>query len=136
MPFVSPHANVQVMLLNDRHRKPWIMLAPLVFDSELTGERYEVPTHFRHDGASIPRLIVLLPLVGTALFLRIFGKGVFMGFREGALHDWLRTPDKDGVYPVRAAVAHRIFREALYAAGYPPDLCEAYYAAVKLFNSK
>jgi hypothetical protein len=130
MPFVSPHANIKVMLLNDRHKKPWIMLDILEFYSETTGETYIVPKHFRHDGASIPALIVLLPVVGAALFLRFFGSGVFQGFREGALHDWLRQqPD------IPAKVAHLILREALYAAGYPPDLCESYYQAVVLFNS-
>jgi len=130
MPFVSPWSNIQVMLLNDRVFRPWVMLERLEFESVTTGETYVVPKHFRHDGASIPAAITLLPLVGIALFLRFFGEGVFQGFREGALHDWLRQqPD------IPAKVAHMVFREALYDAGYPPDLCEAYYAAVALFNS-
>jgi hypothetical protein len=130
MPFISPYANVKAMLLNDRAKKPWIQLEKLEFYSETTGETYVVPKHFRHDGASVPAAIVAVPVVGPLLFLRFFGKGVFQGFREGVLHDWLRQqPD------IPAKVAHLIFREALYEAGYPSDLCENYYAAVKLFNS-
>jgi len=127
MPFISPHANVQVMLLNDRHSYPWITLAPLVYESEITGERYEVPAHFRTDGSSIPQWIILM---APPLAMRLMGRGVWQGFREGVLHDYLR---RDNLVP--AVVAHRVFREALYAAGYPPDLCEAYYAAVRIFNS-
>lgn len=130
MPFVSPYNNARVMLLNDRATKPWIMLEHLEFESETTGETYVVPRHFRHDGASIPAAIILLPIIGPLLFLRFFGRGLFLGFREGALHDWLRQqPD------ILPKVAHLIFREALYAAGYPADLCESYYAAVVAFNS-
>jgi len=130
MPFVSPSANLQVMLLNDRAAKPWAMLEKLEFYSEITGETYIVPKHFLTDLASVPKAIVLLPIIGLALFLRFFGSGVWLGAREGALHDWLRQqPD------IPAKVAHLIFREALYDAGYPEDLCENYYEAVRRFNS-
>lgn len=130
MPFVSPYSNAKVMLLNDRASRPWIMLEQLVYDSPLTGETYEVPKNFRHDGASVPVLILLIPIVGQAMFLRFFGQGIFLGFREAILHDWLRDQ-----VDIPAKVAHLILREALYAANYPPDVCEAYYAAVVTFNS-
>lgn len=130
MSFISPWNNAKVMLLNDRAERPWIMLERMEFESELTGETYVVPRNFRHDGASIPAMIVLIPVVGAALFLRFFGKGVFLGFREGALHDWLRQQPH-----IPAHLAHKIFREALRAAGYPEDMVSAYYAAVVAFNS-
>lgn len=123
---------LDVRLLNDRSIFPWLTLAPLVYECELTGETYTVPKYFRTDGASLPAALVAVPLLGPALFLRYFGGGVFQGFKQGVLHDWLRRGPNP---PVPAAVAHRIFREALYAAGYPPDLCETYYAAVVAFNS-
>lgn len=130
MSFISPFANLQVMLLSDRHDLPWILLEKLVYESPLTGEVYEVQVNFRTDLASIPRAIVLLPVVGTALFLRFFGKGMWLGARESALHDWLRgQPD------IPAKVAHLIFREALIDAGYPADMVAAYHAAVVAFNS-
>jgi len=37
---------------------------------------------------------------------------------------------------VHPEVAHSIFRKALIEAGYPPDLVENYYAAVRAFNSR
>jgi hypothetical protein len=123
-------STLDVRLLNDRTPFPWMTLEPLEYYSELTGETYTVPKYFRTDGASVPAAIVALPLVGPALFLRFFGQGVFQGFKQGVLHDWLR---RTNVVP--AAIAHRILREALYAANYPPDLCENYYAAVVAFNS-
>lgn len=133
MPF---NTSLVVQLLNDREQFPWITLAPLEYESELTGETYTVPAYFRTDGASLPAALVAVPVVGQALFLRYFGQGVFQGFKQGVVHDFLRRPDKvTGKTPVVAHVAHKIFREALYEAGYPEDLCETYYSAVVAFNS-
>lgn len=127
--------DLDLRFLDDRSKYPFITLSELVYKSEMTGETYVVPKHFRTDGASIPEAISLIPGLGQALFLRYFGNGVFHGFRQGVLHDHLRRKDKSGKTPVPAVLAHRIFREALYEAGYPPDLCETYYAAVLRFNS-
>lgn len=126
MPFLS---TLQVQFLDDRSAFPWITLAPLEYESELTGETYTVPKHFRTDGASVPRALMLF---APPVAARFFGHGVWMGFKQGVLHDYLRRGPNP---PVSAAVAHRVFREALYVAGYPDDLCENYYAAVKMFNS-
>ena len=123
---------LDVRFLDDRSIFPWITLSELVYECDLTGETYVVPRHFRTDGASIPAAIASVPLVGQALFLRYFGQGIFHGFKQGVLHDWLRRGDSP---PVPAHIAHKIFREALYDAGYPADLCESYFHAVRLFNS-
>jgi hypothetical protein len=130
MPFLSPHANFHGMLLNDRHELPWISLRPLEYDDPITGELYIVPANFRTDGSSVPKALIAVPVVGQALALRFMGQGLWLGFREGVLHDWLRRHDV-----VPAHLAHKIFRGALYAAGYPPDLCESYFAAVVAANS-
>lgn len=129
MPFLSPHANFHGMLLDDRHEYPWISLRPLEYEDPLTGELYIVPANFRTDGASVPKALIAVPIVGQALALRFMGRGLWMGFREGVLHDCLL---RSGIVP--ASLAHRIFRSALYEAGYPPDLCETYYAAVVAAN--
>ena len=129
MPFTTP---LLLQFLDDRSVFPFITTAPLVYECELTGETYTVPKHFRTDGASVPEALAALPVVGPALMMRYFGNGVFHGFRQGVVHDYLRRGDNP---PVPAAVAHRVFRAALYEAGYPPDLCEAFYAAVVAFNS-
>lgn len=132
MSFVSPYNNPKIMLLNDRGPMPFLLLEKLVYECEVSGEVYEVPANFRTDFASIPKALLLIPVVGQALFTRYFGNGVWQGAREAILHDFLRRGDNP---PVTAAVAHRIFRSALYEAGYPPDLCESYYAAVVMANS-
>lgn len=132
MPFLTP---LNVMLLDDRSVFPWITLSPLVYESPLTGETYEVPKHFRTDGASIPSALIAIPITGQALALRFMGQGVWQGFKQGVLHDFLRRKQKDGTTPVPAHTAHKVFREALYDGGYPPDLCETYYKAVLVFNS-
>lgn len=130
MPFLSP---LRVELLNDRAVFPWIVLEPLVYESPLTGEVYTVPRHFVTDGASVPEALFAVPVVGPILSMRFFGHGVWQGFKQGVLHDYLR---RGPVRPVAASVAHLVFREALYDGGYPEDLVENYYAAVKRFNSK
>jgi hypothetical protein len=129
MPFLTP---LQVQLLDDRSIFPWITLAPLEYECPLTGEVYIVPRNFRTDGASVGRALILL---APPLAMRFMGAGVWLGFKSGCLHDFLRRPDQDGNLPVPAKVAHLVFRESLYEAGYPADLCESYYQAVKLFNS-
>lgn len=120
---------LDVRLLNDRAPMPWQLIAPLEYADPLTGETYTVPKWFRTDGASLPAALVALPVIGQLLFLRYFGQGVFQGFREGVLHDYLL---RSGIVPRR--LAHRMFRTALYEAGYPPDLVETYYAAVVAAN--
>lgn len=130
MSFVTP---LKVQLLSDRHKYPWILTAPLVYESALTGETYSVPKHFRTDGSSVPRALILM---APPLAMRFMGAGIWMGFKSGCLHDFLRRPDKaTGKPPVPAKVAHLIFREALTDAGYPDDLISSYYAAVVTFNS-
>lgn len=130
MPFISPYANFKGMLLSEREKFPWISIDKLVYESPMTGETYEIPPHFRTDGSSIPKLIIAIPIIGQLAALRIMGDGMWLGFREGVLHDWLRRYEI-----VPAKTAHLLFREALYDAGYPPDICETYYAAVNTFNS-
>lgn len=130
MPFHSP---LHVWLLDDRVKMPWILLSSLVYDSEVTGETYVVPRHFRTDGSSVPKALILL---APFLAMRFMGQGVWQGFKQGVLHDYLRRPDpKTGKPPVPAKVAHLVFREALFEAGYPDDLVSSYYAAVLKFNS-
>ena len=127
------HTPLKVMLLNDRGAYPWITLAPLVYESELTGDTYWVPENFMTDGSSVPRALMLF---FPPLAARLFGNGVWQGFKQGVLHDWLRRPEKaTGKPPVPAKVAHLVFRESLTEAGYPDDLVSSYYAAVVTFNS-
>jgi hypothetical protein len=128
-------APLKVMLVNDRARFPWFVLEPQQYDCELTGETYIIERGFRTDGSSVPIAISHVPLVGAMLLTRYFGGGVFKGFREGVLHDRLRRKDAQGKTLVSPKVAHLVFREALYTAGYPEDMIENYYAAVRLFNS-
>lgn len=132
MPFTNEEGDLKMQLLNDREVFPFITLSTLSYYSPLTGQTYTVPKYFRTDGASVPKALILFPLVGPALFQRFFGRGVWQGFKQGVLHDYLRRGDHP---PVPAAIAHAVFKEALYDAGYPEDLCENYYAAVVSFNS-
>jgi len=131
--FVSPP--LKVMLIDDRAQFPWFVLEPQQYECDLTGETYFVERGFRTDGASVPVALAAFPLVGPLLLMQYFGGGVFMGFREGVLHDRLRREDENGETLVPAHIAHKVFREALRKGGYSDALVENYYAAVKAFNS-
>lgn len=122
--FLDP---LDVRLLDDRAEKPWLTISPRRYEDPETGEIHTIPKGFLTDGASLPVALVAVPLLGPLLFLRYFGKGVFQGFAEGVLHDYLLT-----VLP--AHEANRIFRTALYEAGYPEDLCETYFGAVSNYS--
>ena len=132
MPWVEGCSELHVQLLNDRNVFPWITTRELAWFDPVTGKTFIVPKYFRTDGASIPMALSLVPIVGAALCMRFFGKGIWQGFKQGVLHDCLRRGPNP---PVPADVAHRIFRDALIEAGYPDDLVENYYAAVASFNS-
>ena len=131
MPFLTP---LKVQLLKDSSTFPWITIDELVYEDPNTNEIYVVPKHFRTDGASVPKALMAVPVLGPALFMRYFGEGVWKGFKEGVLHDYLRRK-RNGRTPVPAAIAHSIFRTALEESGYPKDMVDAYYNAVKVFNS-
>lgn len=121
-------------MLSDRAQYPWILTAPLVYESEVLGDTVWVPENFLTDGSSVPRALILM---APPLAMRFMGSGVWQGFKQGVLHDWLRRPEKaTGKPPVPAKVAHLVFRESLTEAGYPDDLVSAYYAAVRTFNSR
>lgn len=127
MPFLAP---CKVMLLDDRSVFPWIVLEEMPYEDPLTGDIYVVKKHFRTDGSSVPKKVAALPIVGSIIVSQFFGNGLWLGFKQGVLHDALR---RDGTLPPH--IAHRVFRTALYEGGYDPFLCESYYQAVRLFNS-
>lgn len=132
MPFLDPPF---FELVDDRSDKPWKTTSSRRWQDPLTGEVHTIPSEFRTDGSSVPKLLMMVPLIGRFLALRFMGKGLWLGFGEGVLHDYLRRPDFDGLPPVPAAEAHLKFKRALEEAGYPYDMVENYYAAVKRFNS-
>lgn len=135
MSFVSPWANLHLMLVSDKHKLPWILTEKLIYDSPLTGEEYEIPRHFRTNLVSMPKIVAALPGIGGYFVYKYLKQGIWLGAREAVLHDWLRTRDRWGNLPVPAKIAHKIFREALYQADYEPEMIETYYQAVVLFNT-
>lgn len=135
MPFLDP---LDVRLLNQRGTFPWLTLAERRWEDPETGEIHTIPKYFRTDGSSVPEAIIAVPLIGQGLAMRFLENGMWLGFDEGVLHDYLRRPDKITMLPpIPAKMAHIKFRRALYER-YPdmPDLCEYYYSAVVAFNSK
>lgn len=145
MPWLDgEEGELHLLFLDDRSQFPFITTASCSWKDPETGEIHTIPKNFRTDGASLPIALSALPVVGPALVMRYFGHGVFMGFKEGVLHDYLRRRpaiwegDKIVGYgepPVPALVAHEKFNRALTEAGYPDDMIENYVAAVRAFNT-
>ena len=92
-----------------------LLLAPLVYESDLLGQTVTVPKDFRTDYASVPRL----PLA----YLAVGGKGT----RAAVVHDWLYS----GGLGVTRETADAVFKEALLASGYSGFTAALMYAGVR-----
>ncbi len=96
-----------------------ILTSPLIYDSDVLGERITVPTGFTTDFASVPRL---------PLAYLLFGGDV--GDNAAAVvHDWLYSQGK-----VPRATCDAVFREAMQAEGVAGWRCWPMWFGVRLFG--
>lgn len=131
--FITP---LKLQLLNEESEFPWITLAPFVYQDPDTLEEFTVPVNFRTDGPSLPaKLLAAIPIAGQALIIQAMATGIFKGFKQGVLHDWARR-SVNGIRPMPAPSAHALFKKSLTEYNYPPQIVDAYYDAVVLFNSQ
>lgn len=80
----------------------WRLVEPLVYQSDVAGQTFEVPAGFETDLASVPRLPVVYLLAGGT------------SNEAAVVHDFLYT-----VHPVSRAVADAVLREASAVTGVP-----------------
>lgn len=93
-----------------------VLLAPLVYWSDVLGRKVRVPKGFKTDYASVPRIV--------GAYLMFGGKGK----RASVVHDFLYS----GGLAVTRETADSVFREALIATGYSAFTVEAMYAGVRI----
>lgn len=94
--------------------------APLVFDSRHLSHAVEVPTRFRTDLASVPRLPLVWMIAGG------------IGNQASVVHDYLYRLRPD----VARSVADAVFLEALLDSGVSHWRAWAMYAAVRVFGRR
>ncbi|AOY93871.1 hypothetical protein BKK79_20115 [Cupriavidus sp. USMAA2-4] len=80
----------------------WRLVEPLVYQSDVAGQTFEVPPGFGTDLASVPRLPVVYLLAGGT------------SNEAAVVHDFLYTK-----HPVPRAVADAVLREASAVTGVP-----------------
>ncbi|AOZ08151.1 hypothetical protein BKK80_13310 [Cupriavidus malaysiensis] len=80
----------------------WRLVEPLVYQSDMAGQTFEVPAGFETDLASVPRLPVVYLLAGGT------------SNEAAVVHDFLYTE-----HPVPRAVADAVLREASAVTGVP-----------------
>jgi len=101
-------------------RAEWTLTSVLVYNSDVLGKLVIVPTGFRMDFASVPRLWVAYALAGD------------VGHAAAVVHDYLLVT---GV--IARSLADKVFLEALEAEGVPAWRRYVMYAGVRVgtFNA-
>jgi hypothetical protein len=108
---------LDVRLVDDDEDAIWGLLAPLSFQSDITGKTYTAATGFTTDFMSVPRFPGLYEKLGNR------------GRKSGVIHDWLY---KNQVEP--RGVCDEILKEMLLVNGFDElDAC-ACYTAVRAFG--
>jgi hypothetical protein len=101
-------------------RGEWQLTSPLIYQSDLTGDVYIVPSGFRTDFASVPRVPIAFLLCGDTASM------------PAALHDWLYTAVR-GKRPVPdRETADMLLKEAALAEGVPAWRAWALYLGVRI----
>jgi hypothetical protein len=134
MPWVEGHGDLIIQFLDERVPRPFMLTQELWWEHP-DGRVFKIPKWFRFNGVSMPIGLAAVPGIGASLIIRFWGDGVFMGFKESALHDYLCTPDSTGRFPVPLSEGNKIFKIALEEANYPEDVVADYFAALSLANS-
>ncbi len=103
-------------------RGEWILIAPLLYKSDLTNDVYIVPSGFRTDFASVPRLPIAFLLCGDT------------ASKPAALHDALYTADaRTGKHMVLDRLtADLILKESALSEGVPTWRAWALFLGVRL----
>lgn len=112
--------SLDVRLLNDSKNNGsgvWMLVSPLLYESDATGAIIKVPVAFETDFASVPRVPLVFDLMGDT------------AHSAAVLHDYLYTT---GEAP--REVADAVLKEAAIVSGVPKWKAWLMYAAVRTFG--
>ena len=90
-------------LADNRDDGLWIVQQPLVYQSDVAGQTFTVPTGFQTDLASVPRIPIAYLLTGGT------------SNEAAVVHDFLYTQP----HPVPRAMADAVLKEASAVTGVP-----------------
>lgn len=96
----------------------WVLLAPLVYESDVAGRVITVPAGFPTDLASVPRLPLVYSLCGG------------VARRPAVVHDYLYTSGR-----ATRSVADAVFREASEVIGVPAWVRWLMWAGIRVGGS-
>jgi hypothetical protein len=93
---------VDLEAATDQDDGKWILVKPLIYQSDVAKQTFVVPAGFQTDLASVPRLPVIYLLTGDT------------SSAAAVVHDWLYTS-----HQVPRAMADAVLREASQVTGVP-----------------
>jgi hypothetical protein len=111
--------DLDVRLLSDKEGGggSWMLMSPLLYESDVADKIIKVPTAFETDFASVPRVPIVFDLMGD------------LAHAAAALHDYLYTTGE-----VPREVADAVLKEAAIVSGVPKWKAWAMYFAVRIFG--
>lgn len=122
--FLSNLLAEQISDTANEGRGEWMLIAPLIYKSDLTNDVYIVPSGFMTDFASVPRLPIAFLLCGDT------------ASKPAALHDWLYTKGRNGKHPVPdRETADALLKEAAAVEGVPAWRAWMLWAGVRVGGS-
>ena len=113
--------SLDVRLLSDTKNGgsgAWMLVSPLLYESDVTGTIIKVPVAFETDFASVPRVPLLFGVMGDT------------AHSAAALHDYLYETGE-----VSRRTADRVFYEAAVVSGIPTRKAYLMYLAVRTFGA-
>lgn len=96
----------------------WMLVSPLLYESDVAGRIIEVPVAFETDFASVPRMPIVFDLMGDT------------AHAAAVLHDYLYTTGE-----VSRATADAVLREAIIVSGIAQWKAWTMWAAVRTFGA-
>lgn len=113
--------SLDVRLLSDTKNSgsgSWMLVSPLLYESDAAGTIIKVPVAFETDFASVPRVPLIFDMMGDT------------AHSAAVLHDYLYTTGE-----VSRATADAVLKEAAIVSGIPKWKAWAMYLAVRTFGA-
>lgn len=112
--------SLDVRLLSDSEDSDgkWMLVSPLLYESDVAGKIIKVPIAFETDFASVPRVPIIFDLMGD------------LAHAAAVLHDYLYATGE-----VSRATADAVLKEAAIVSGIPKWKAWLMYLAVRTFGA-
>lgn len=110
-------SRLRVENATDKDDDTWVLVSPLVYQSDVAGQTFTVPTGFVTNFASVPRWPVIYWLTGDT------------SSEAAAVHDYLYT-----CHPVDRKMADDVLREASEVTGVATWRRNLMWAGVRVFG--